>query len=219
MQTIASSSSSSSSSDSDEERRQRVRKCATLVVASVAEASATPIVRMRGVSRPGKAQNRDNGIAQGAVQIDRDYFNRAGLIPAPIAEAEFERRFRMPRSVYELLREGVLATDGYFLQKQDAIGKLGASTDQKMVCALRQLAYGVSADAVCEYVRVSESTASESLHRFCAAVRKRFEAEWLRRPNADELVAIEQHYATLGFPGCIGCVDCSGWQYFTSLYG
>jgi hypothetical protein len=53
------------------------------------------------------------------------------MLPAPIAEAEFERRFRMPRSVYEVLREGLLETDGYVLQKKDALGKLGASTDQK----------------------------------------------------------------------------------------
>jgi hypothetical protein len=64
-----------------------------------------------------KATNRDNGIAQGAVQIDRDYFNKVCLLHAPIAEAEFESRFRMPRSVYELIHDGLLETDGYFLQK------------------------------------------------------------------------------------------------------
>jgi hypothetical protein len=70
---------------------------------------------MRGGSRPGKAKNRDNDIAQGAEQIDWDFFNTVCLLPAPIAEAEFERRFRMPRSVYEVLREGLLETDEYFL--------------------------------------------------------------------------------------------------------
>jgi hypothetical protein len=54
---------------------------------------------MRGGSRPGKAKNRDNGIAQGAEQIDRGYFNTVCLLPAPISEAELERRFRTPRSV------------------------------------------------------------------------------------------------------------------------
>jgi hypothetical protein len=106
--------------------RQRSRQCAALVVASVAEASDTPVVSMRGGSRPGKAKNRDNGIAQGAELIDRDYFSRVCLLPAPISEAEFERRFRMPRSVYEVLREGSLETDWYFLQKQVSLGKLGA---------------------------------------------------------------------------------------------
>jgi Plant transposon protein len=207
--------SSSSSSDSDEECRLRFRSCAAAIVTAVAgaEASDTIDARRRGGSLPGKAKNRDNGIAEGAERIDRDYFNRGGLDSAPLAESEFERRLRMPRCVYEMLRKGVLETDDYFLQKNDALGRPGASTDQKMVCALRQLAYGIPADAVCEYVRVSESTAAESLHRLCSAVRKRFETEWLRRPNADELAAIEQHYATLGFPGCIGCVDVASWTW------
>jgi hypothetical protein len=119
----------------------------------VVGASDTPFVPMRGGSRPGKAKTRDNGIAQGAEQIDQDYFNRVCMLPAPILEAEFERRFRMPRSVYEVLREGLLETDGFSLHEKDA---LGAATDQKMVCAVRQLALGVPDDAVCEYVRVSE---------------------------------------------------------------
>jgi hypothetical protein len=68
------------------------------------------------------------------------------MLPAPNAEAEFERRFRMLCNVYEVLREGLLETDGCFLQKQDALGKLGASTDQRVVCALLQLAYGMPAD-------------------------------------------------------------------------
>jgi hypothetical protein len=101
---------------------------------------------MRGESRAGKTKNRDNGIAQGAEQIDRDCFKIVCLLPAPIVEAELERRFRMPRCVYMVLRESVLETDRYFLQKRDTLGKLGASTDQKMVCASHQLAYGVPAE-------------------------------------------------------------------------
>jgi hypothetical protein len=32
---------------------------------------------------PDKGKTRDNGIAQGAEQIDRDYFNRVCLLPVP----------------------------------------------------------------------------------------------------------------------------------------
>jgi hypothetical protein len=145
MQPTELSSSSSSSSEGEDERRQRTKECAALVITSVAAGSSGRVVPTRGGSRPGKAGNRDTGIEQGAKQIDRDYFNRFSRLPAPIAEADFERRFRMPRSVYELLREGLLETDRYFIQKRDAVGKIGASTDQKMVCALRQLAYGIPA--------------------------------------------------------------------------
>jgi hypothetical protein len=48
---------------------------------------------MRGGSRPGKAKNRENGITQKAELIDQDYFNRVCLLPAPISDEEFERRF------------------------------------------------------------------------------------------------------------------------------
>jgi hypothetical protein len=98
--------------------RQRIRQCAALVVASVAEASDTPVVSMCGRSRLGKAKNRDNGIAQGVEQIDRDYFNRVCLLPAPNAETEFEPSLRMPRRVYEVLREGLLETGGTFCRNR-----------------------------------------------------------------------------------------------------
>jgi hypothetical protein len=101
---------------------------------------------MCGGSLPGKAKNHDNGIAQGAEQIDRDYFNRVCLLLAPISETEFECILRMPRSVYEVLREILLESDEYSLQNQVALGKLSASSDQKMVGTLRQLAYGVPSD-------------------------------------------------------------------------
>jgi hypothetical protein len=68
-------------------------QCAALVVASVAEESDTPVMSMRGGSRPGKAKYRENGITQKAELIDQDYFNRVCLLPAPISKEECERRF------------------------------------------------------------------------------------------------------------------------------
>jgi hypothetical protein len=64
----------------------------------------------RGGSRPGKKSNRDIGRDDGAKRIDRDYFCRrsenSGLTPV-FTEAEFERRYRIPRDVNERLREGL----------------------------------------------------------------------------------------------------------------
>jgi hypothetical protein len=108
------SSSSLSSSDDEEDRRQRTTHCAALVVASAAKASDILFVLMCGSSLPGKARNREKGILQGAEQIDRDYFNRFCLLPAPILEAEFEQRFRMPRSGYEVLRDSVFGNRQIF---------------------------------------------------------------------------------------------------------
>jgi hypothetical protein len=133
----------------------------------------------------------------------RIIFTYPVYFPLRFQKRSLNEDLECPRSVCEVLRDGLLETDKYFRRKRDAAGKLGASTDQKMVCALRQMSHGVPADAVCEYVRVSESTASESLHKFCAAARMRFKAEGFRRPSASELVKIEQHYTKIVFPGLL----------------
>jgi hypothetical protein len=66
----------------------------------------------------------------------------------------------------------VLEVDAYFNQRFDVAGVMGASTDQNITAAMRQLAFGCPADAAAELVRVSESLANESLLRNCRAVRK-----------------------------------------------
>ena len=206
---------SDSSSSGEEERRQRRRKIVTYTATSaLAVVSRSLDARRRGGSFPGKSPNRDRALSQGAIELDKDYFNRLGLVSAPRLELEFERRYRMPRVLlYERVRAGVLEVDSYFEQRPDAAGVMGASADQKITAAMRQFAHGYPADAAAELVRVSESLASESLVRFCRAVRKKFEPDYLRRPNKDELRDIEQHYASLGFPGCIGCVDVASWTW------
>jgi hypothetical protein len=206
---------SDSSSSGEDERRKRRRKIVTYAAMSaLAEVNTSLDARTRGGSRPGKSPNRDRALCQGAIELDKDYFNRLGLVSAPRLELDFERRYRMPRALlYERVRAGVLEVDSYFEQRPDAAGVMGASADQKITAAMRQLAYGYPADAAAELVRVSESLASESLIRFCRAVRKKFEPDYLRRPNKDELREIEQHYASLGFPGCIGCVDVASWTW------
>ena len=60
--------------------------------------------------------------------------------------------------------------DGYFVQRRDALGRLGLSAIQKITTAMHMLAYGVSADATNEYVKIGESTTIKSLKRFCRAV-------------------------------------------------
>jgi Plant transposon protein len=164
------------------------------------------------VGAPGKAPKRDLGRRQAAIDIDRDYIGRLGTSPV-FSNSEFERRYRMPRCVYKEVRARVLETDNYFHDKSDALGRPGVSTDVKITAALRQLSLGVGSDGVVEYCRVSESTASESLKRFCAAVPTALGHVYLRNPTAQELERIEAECAALGFPGCIGCVDCESWEW------
>jgi Plant transposon protein len=211
--TILGTMTSSSESDSAEAFALLSANVAIAIVATAAfDVHRRRNIRAHGGSHIGKAPSRNLGRREGAETLDRDYFSRGGGSPV-FTELEFERRYRMPRETCELIRKIVLLEDPYFEQKPDAIGALGASTGKKMAAALRQLTQGVAADAIVEYVRISESTASVCLKRFCSAVVSGLKDEYLRLPNMDELRRIESEYASLGLPGAIGCCDCASGEW------
>jgi hypothetical protein len=74
----------------------------------------------------------------------------------PAFEPYFERRFRMPRTVYENLMSGVMKRDYFFHDSKKAAGVPSASPDQKVTEAPRILCYRSCADEVVEYVRLTE---------------------------------------------------------------
>jgi Plant transposon protein len=82
-----------------------------------------------------------------------------------------------------------------------------------VVAALRKLSYGVASDAVDEYVRISESSAHESLAKFCRAVCELYGVEYGRQPTEDNLRRILKINANRGFPGCVGSIDCQHWSW------
>ena len=93
----------------------------------------------------------------------------------------------MRRPVFLLIMKAVEEHDDYFVQKRNAAGVLGLSCLQKVVAAFRMLAYGVSANALDEYIRIGESTALEALRKFVIAVVEVFGPEYMRRPNAHKI--------------------------------
>nr|XP_017256397.1 PREDICTED: uncharacterized protein LOC108225958 [Daucus carota subsp. sativus] len=62
------------------------------------------------------------------------------------------------------------------------------------------LAYGTTADAVDDYVRIGESTTIESLKRFVKAIVEVFAAEYRRRPNAEDVSRLLAENERRGFP-------------------
>ena len=79
----------------------------------------------------------------------------------------------------------------YFVQKPDALGKLGNTSYLKITAALRMLAYDMPADALEENVELSEIEL-ESIKRFCNAVIAFFRLQYLRSPTAEDLARILQ---------------------------
>jgi hypothetical protein len=72
----------------------------------------------------------------------------------------------MSRKLFRKIIEGVELDGPYFKCKLDATGKLGFSSYEKCLLAIRSLAYGVARDIVDEYMRMSESTCMEATYNF-----------------------------------------------------
>jgi hypothetical protein len=98
-------------------------------------------------------------------------------------------------------------------RKKNAIGVSGFSYLQKVTAAFRQLAYGVPADYVDEYLRIGESTAIECLRKFVRAVCEVFGPEYMRAPNKADTIRLLNIGEQRGFPGMLGSIDCMHWKW------
>ncbi|KAK1930583.1 hypothetical protein P3T76_013905 [Phytophthora citrophthora] len=83
----------------------------------------------------------------GRARLIRDYLAETPVYSARI----FRRKSRMCRPLY--------------------LRKLGLSALQKCTAAIRQLAYGMPADAMDEYIRIAENTTTKRLLRFCVRIK------------------------------------------------
>ena len=145
----------------------------------------------------------------GHNRLYQDYFAENSIY----SEHVFRRRFRMRRPLFFGIQAAVELYDNYFVQRRNAVGTLGLSSLQKITASLRMLAYGVSGDAVDEYLRLGSSTTIESLRRFVKAIVEIFGNQYLRRPNSDDVARLLEVAEQRGFPGMLGSIDCMHWKW------
>eukprot|EP00171_Calliarthron_tuberculosum_P004333 IDg4333t1 len=183
----------------------------------------------RGGSYPGKKGNEERYFTDSHNRYMVKYFwprdelrpfnpSLPGSLPryGPTAsEKSFERRFRMPRAVFDRIFQVVVQHSAYFRQglRPDATGRLGISPLIKVITALRQLAYGIPSDMCDDMFEVSETTARTCMKELCRTIVSVLSAEYLRDPTAEDTERIEKKFRAVGFPGCIGAVDCAGWVW------
>ena len=80
--------------------------------------------------------------------------------------------------------------------------------------AIRQLAYGTTADMFDEYLHVGETTGRSCLKNFGKGVVEAFGDTYLRRPTADDCQSLMRMHETVhSFPGMLGSIDCMHWQW------
>ena len=162
-----------------------------------------------GGSRPGKKPNKPRNFGLGYSSIVRDYFGDSPVY----SERDFLRRFRMNRRVFCRLLDDLPNNDPWLLQRMDALKLPGLSTLQKLTAACRMLAYGVAADAVDEYIRMSELLARECLEHVVDAIVLTYEDQYLRAPTPADIDRIQQRNATAGWPGLAFSIDSMHWEW------
>ena len=150
---------------------------------------------------------RRNHLA-GHERLFLDYFAPTPIYPPVL----FRRRFQMKCSLFLNIQSKVEAHDSYFVQKRNSANKLGLSSLQKIIVALRMLAYGVSGDLMDEYVWIGETTTLESLKKFVTVIIDVFSEEYLRKPNNEDIARLLAHCECQGFPCMLGSIGCMHWK-------
>lgn len=159
-------------------------------------------------ARLGKRQNKRRDFTGALRRLQRDYFGPE----AKYSEVDFERRFRMPRRVFEKIYSTVRGKS-IFVQRSDCTKKEGIHPLLRVTAALRMMAYGVAADALDEYLEMSEDSVLHSLKAFGKVIVAEFGQEYLREPTEEDLKRIMSINVARGFPGCIGSIDCQHWEW------
>lgn len=167
-----------------------------------------------GGSEVGKNKNVERNFDLGNLQICRDFFwpseqfrdDNPTMKGPTYSKDQFELRFLVSKYVFRKLFLKIVGSSMYFKKglKPEYGGKIGLSSLQKVVEALRQLTYGTAADSFDEYVRISETSVLESLKHFCKQLVQEFEKDYLHITSGEELKNIEKKFAGIGFPGCMG---------------
>ncbi|XP_019087470.1 PREDICTED: uncharacterized protein LOC104728263 [Camelina sativa] len=141
----------------------------------------------------------------GHIRLWTDYFSEDAIYFPPL----FRRRFRMNKALFIRITDRLSNEILFFQRRRDATGRFGLSAIQKCTAAIRMMAYGCAADAVDEYLRLSETTTMQCLVNFVEGVINLFGDEYLRRPTQEDLQRLLDIGELRGFPGMIGSTDCT----------
>jgi hypothetical protein len=80
--------------------------------------------------------------------------------PSPLFDdKQFERVFRITRTMYESVRHICCQADSFFRAGLDCTKRMAIDVDVKILCGLKLLAYGVSGSAFQDYFQIGETTA------------------------------------------------------------
>nr|KAJ0186232.1 hypothetical protein LSAT_V11C900498710 [Lactuca sativa] len=140
----------------------------------------------------------------------RGYFSPDSLYDL----SKFEECFYISRNLFLRITSDLERNYEFFQLRLDARGKRGFTTIQKCTAALRQLRYGITADASDEYLEMSERTGRDGTYLFYEYVIELYRDIYLRHPTKSDVEQLYvAHEAKHGFPGMLGSIDCIHWEW------
>nr|KAJ0227842.1 hypothetical protein LSAT_V11C100035740 [Lactuca sativa] len=98
----------------------------------------------------------------------------------------------------------------FFQLRWDARSKCGFTTIQKYMAALKQLTYGITADASNEYLKMSERMCRECIYHFFEYVIELYsDIYWRHLTKSDVEQLYAAHQAKYGFQWMFGSIICT----------
>nr|GEU52923.1 hypothetical protein [Tanacetum cinerariifolium] len=89
---------------------------------------------------------------------------------------------------------------------------MSISALMKCTAAIRQFAYGSTADAFDEYLQMSEHTARDALFFFNMCIIELYMPKYLRKPTSEDVIQ-QKHNNVHGFSGMLKNIDCMHWEW------
>jgi len=125
--------------------------------------------------------------------------------PTSIVAITFRRRFRVP---YPLFKEVLIPR---CKEKKIFPAGKGCSipVEMKLLVALRILGRDAVADDCNELSSIGLSTCHDIFKRFVKLFSSAFYEDYVFIPRGSHLLDVMEVYRRLGFPGCIGSIDCT----------
>ncbi|XP_022024738.1 uncharacterized protein LOC110925077 [Helianthus annuus] len=154
------------------------------------------------------ALNRDR---EGAYErLAGDYFSKNYVY----TNEQFGCRFQMSRQLFVRIANDLANYDDFFTLRYDGRGRRGFTTFQKCTSPLCQLAYGTASDSWNESLTMSERMSWGCLYEFFKGIVNLYRKVYLRRPTKKDIGKLYTfHEETHGFPGMLGSIDCTHWQW------
>jgi len=131
----------------------------------------------------------------------------------------FRNRFRVPASFFLDWLVPTCKEVNLFQEKKNTDGSFRRAQipiQIKLLLSLRILARGVTTDDVSEPSGVSVTHCHIIFKQFIHRFPKLFKDSFITMPNQEQLRNLMEVYAAMGFPGCVGSIDCTDDDYINS---